>query len=286
MAPRALIVACGLLGALGGALFGFGMERPGTARGSWELVLALAVSTAISATALGAVLARRVTADVHRAGGRATAFSFLFGALNGMLTMATMTALHGPPPGLAVAFFAAIFGGVCSLPFIPAIVAVTIAAGRVSARRGSVAEGAQLRRIPRVAALCLAIASVVLPPKASISLWLHLPLHVTNIALAVILGLLFAELAAAHSLRKESLGPAWELAARPPNTQPRLDFGLGAEVYVCRAHDATYRDDGGVRDIIIGDRARAIDTVRTSLRGHAIAAAIAVASLCTQLALY
>lgn len=288
MARRQLLAAYALIGALGGALFGYGFARPlHTYRESWEFVLALAACTALSATLLGLCVTRTPTDDAHVAGSRATAWSFFFGAFNGVLLVVVTSVAKGSPGGLfiGIALGAAIVGGVCSLPFIPAMVAVAVTAARATGRMGSIAGDAQRRRVLRVAALCLAIASIVLPPRPSTSLWLHVPLHVTNIALAIIVALLFVELAAAASLRKSALGPEWEPSEAKTDAPTELDFGLGNDVFIQRAHDETYRRDLAVRAVIRGDRARAIDTVRTSLRGHVIAAGIAAASLVAQLAL-
>ncbi len=285
MARRELIAACGLIGALGGALFGYALQRPHTYRGSWDLVLALTGCTAISATLLGIALTRTPLADAHRAGARATALSFAFGALNGVLMVAAMALLKGAPGTvlIGIALFAAMFGGVCALPFIPAMVAVAVTAARVTARPGSIADAAQRRRILRVAALSLAIASALLPRRGTTSIWLHLPMHVANVALALIVALLFAELAALARLKKSALGPEWE-----PSTidaPPDVDFGLGSERFIRRAHDETYRHELGVSAIVHGDRDRALDAVRTSLRGHSLAGGIAALALAVQCAL-
>jgi hypothetical protein len=287
MARRELIAAYAMLGALGGALFGYGLQRPHTYRGAWDLILALTVCTAISATLLGIVLTRKPLSDAHVAGSRATALSFVFGALNGVLMVVAMALAKGSPGGLVIgiALFGAMFGGVCALPFIPATVAVAVTAARATGRAGSIAGEAQRRRVLRVAALCLAIASITVPPRASTSLWLHVPLHVTNICLALIVALLFVELAAASTLRKTTL-VGFEPAAFPVDTRAHVDFGLGNEMLIRRAHDETYRADVGVAAVVRGDRAWAIETVNASLRGHAIAAGIATASLVAQLAMH
>lgn len=284
MARRELIIACGLLGALGGALFGYGLQSPRSYRGSWDVIVALTVCTAISATLLGVMLARGPVGDAHQAGSRATALSFAFGALNGVLMVAAMSICKGSPGGLVlgIALFAALFGAVCALLFIPAVVAVSVAASRVTARPGSVADGAQRRRVLRVAALCLAIAAVVLP-RGSRSIWLHVPLHVTNLALALIVAVTAVELSAWLRLQQARLGPEWEPSTT--DAPPDVDFGLGSERFVRRAHDETYRTEVAIGAVVHGDHARALDAVRTSLRGHALGAGVAAASLLAQLTL-
>lgn len=289
MARRELVAACGLIGALGGALFGYGLARPlHSYRGSWDMVLALTICTAISGTLLGLSLGRRPFSDAHQAGARATAHSFLFGGVNGALMVVAMAFFKGSIPGVEtvmVLFFAAMFGGVCSIPFIPAMAAVAVAASRVDARPGSIAEAAQRRRIVRVAALCLSVAAIVLPARHGLPIWKHLPIHVTNLALAGIVALVAVELAVLASLRRRKFGPEW-VTGVSNDAPPSIDFGVGTEVLIRRASDETYRTDAIAAEVVRGDRERAMGIVKGSLRGHLIAAAVAALSLFAQLAIH
>lgn len=272
MARRDLIVACGLIGALGGGLFGYAIGRPYNAyRHSWDFVLALSLCTALSASLLGHFLAK-VKGDAHAAGMRATWLSFVFGAFNGVLMTFATSFLHGAPNAteiLFVIFIAAIFGGVCAIPFIPAIVAVAISAARVNARKDSVAEAAQRRKILRTAALALALASALIP-ESRVPLHFHLPLHVTNVAIAIIVALIVSEVSLLRALRE----------AAP---QRSMDYGLGGETVTLADADETYRKPVTVHAVIHGDRARALETARVAMRGHLIAVGVAALSMLTQI---
>ena len=272
MARKELIAACALIGALGGALFGATVAPPHHSyRGSWEAVIGFALCTALSATLLGFVLARRPAPDTFDAVTRAVGFSFVFGALNAALMVASMSILHGRPSGGAVFMviaIAAVVGAICAVPFIPAIIAVAVTAHDATARGDSIAEHAQRRRVLRVAAMSLALAGLVVPV-SRIPIRFRVPAYVTGLALLILATLLAIELAAWRSLRHAN--------------QTSIDYGVGDELIVTRAYDETYRCDAVVASVVKGSRETARAIAGHSLRGHAIALAIALSALAIQL---
>jgi hypothetical protein len=284
MARREVVASCGLIGALGGALFGYAIMRPHyTYRGSWDFVLALTVCTAISGTLLGLFL-RTERADAHAAGMRATWLSFVFGGLNGALMILAMSFLKGAPRGGDAIFiigFAAIFGGVCSIPFIPAIAAVAVMATKVDGRPNTIVEGAQRRRVLRVALMSLAIAAAFVPRSERVPFHLHLPMVVIGVAVVSTVILIVIDLFALDALRGSSIDGDLEPASR--EVVPDIDFGVGGERLMVRAYDSTYRADVVPSVVVYGSRAEALARVEKTLRGHAIALGVTVAALALQL---
>lgn len=281
MARDELVGACALIGALGGALFGFVFARSGTDWQYWQwgLVLTLTVCTTISATLLGLFLARR-GGGVSVAGGRAAWASFVAGGFNGVLMALAMTLTKGSPAHaglIELTIAAAIFGTVCAIPFAPAIIVATTTAAATDTRPQSIAARSQGRRVLRNAMVCLAAAGVCVTPDRRAPLAAHLPAYVMTIALAAAIGLLVIDAVVRRALRPDD--HAWEPAAEGMTADRTLDYGIGLELLMRRAHDETYR--AGVRATELrrgnADRARAI--VEGSMRGHAIAAFAVAAAL-------
>jgi len=267
VARRELVVACTLIGALGGALFGFALVRSGDRS---HLIASLTVCTALSATLLGWFLARRID-DAIVVGGRAVWASFVAGAFNGVLMIVPVGMFgHLGSAGVEAALAAAIFGTICAIPFAPAIIVVAMTAAYADARADSIAARSQGRRVLRNAVVCLASAAglfgALRAERAA-----HVPLFVSATALGVIAIVIALEL---HALRR--LAPragSWEPAPDGIRVDETLDYGVGLELWIRRAHDETYREVAAAIEVHRGDRERARGLIVDSLRGHGLASA-------------
>jgi hypothetical protein len=277
MARRELVIACGLIGAFGGLLLGYVFARTGGFRHwHWNLVVAPTVCTAISATALGAFLARPAAAMV--VGGRAAWASFLAGSFNGVLMVVPVSLFepHGPASA-ALLLPAALFGAVCALPFAPAIVVVAMTAAYADARVDSIAARSQGRRVVRNALVCAGAAAALIGRRAEDPWFVHLPLYVLGLAVFAVLAFAIVELVAIRALGRLDAG-SWEPVADGVPIADAVDYGVGFGTRVRRAHDETYRASARVIEARRGDAARAIEVLRETLRGHAVAASACAAA--------
>jgi len=286
MAPRDLVIACSVIGALGGAMFGSLFSTPGyrTPWHGWESVFAIGIPTTVSATLLGLALANRALGrTAWTAVGQAIAFSFVAGGLNGVLVLATMAVAKGSPSldlrVLAIASAACGFGMLCAIPFVPAIAAATVSAARVHARTGSMAEASQRRRIARTVAVSLAIAAALVPAR-------HGPVSMTIAVSAFFVTLLLTAVDAFALGRVRALVTScgWERAESEPEAATIVDFGIGSEIWFRRREDETYRSTSTARELRRGDPLLMRSVATDSLRGHAIAAAVAFAAVIVKLA--
>ncbi len=276
MARRELVIACALIGAFGGAMFGFVFARNGSGWQHWQwgVVVALTASTAISATLLGVFLARGGDAPAI-ASGRAAWASFVAGSFNGVLmvfAMAVQRDVSSHENLLGLLFGAAIVGVFCAIPFAPALIVVTATAASSDARARSVAARAQGRSVIRNAMLCLAVAAAFIVPNPRAPLAVHVPAYVMALAIAAAIVLFAIDLAVYRALRLDD-GP-WEPAPHDISAERTIDYGLGFDLVMRRAHDETYRERVRAIELRRGsvDRARAV--VASAMRGHAIAAVV------------
>lgn len=273
MARRELVVACTLIGALGGALFGYALVRSGERS---HLIASLTVCTALSATLLGWFLARR-TDGATLVGGRAVWASFVAGAFNGVLMIVPVGMFgHVGAGGLGAIAAAAIFGTICAIPFAPAIIVVAMTAAYADARADSIAARSQGRRVVRNAVVCLASAAalfgVLRAERAA-----RVPLFVSASALAVLAIAIALEL---HALRRVAPpSGSWEPAPDGVRVDETLDYGVGHDLWIRRAHDETYREPAAALEVHRGDRRRARAVIVASLRGHGLASAGALLAL-------
>ncbi|MBI2388269.1 MAG: hypothetical protein HYV09_01520 [Deltaproteobacteria bacterium] len=279
-----LIASCAAIGALGGALFGwlFARPLPTWPYWTWEPVATFGVATAISATLLGWVLSRATTTP-REAMMRGALSTMAAGAFNGALLVVysqlfqTRDPLHFGTLGLLVV--ATLGGAVFAIPFVPAVVSVAISAARVQARRATIAGGSQRRRVVRAAVTSLALAAMFIPLNRLVPWFALLPVDVAVFALVVTVGLVLLDVNAARVLARATRGPDWVPAPRVPDGAAMLDFGIGDELWVRRVNDETYRAAAKVPLAQRGDAFMARAVVRDTLRGHAVAAALCVASL-------
>lgn len=277
MARKELVIGCALIGAFGGALFGYAITRVGT----WGVVAALTVCTAVSATLLGWFLARRAD-DALVVGGRATAMSFVAGAFNGVLLVIPMSLVgRHVAASLGMALAAAVAGTLAAIPFAPAIIVVAMTAAYADARTDSIAGRSQGRRVVRNALACVAVAGALIGRRAQDPLAAHVPLYVAGGAALLLFAIVALELYALGTLPAQpSVG--WEPAPDGVELDHVVDYGVGVFVTIRRASGDGYRDAPITVDARRGDRANARALLRASLRGHAVASAVAtLATLAT-----
>lgn len=274
VARRDLTLACTVIGAVGGALFGAMFSAPGyrTPLHGWEAILAVAGPTTLTATALGSLLQRRALTAKNLAY-EAALFTFAAGAFNGVFILGVVALVEwhlSVDPQLATICVAAmIFGLVAALPFAPAIAAAAHASTQVRARRGSLGEASQRRRLARTVAFSLTLAAVFVPTKHVLLVRL-----VPSLALLCTLVLLAYERSAVRSIAAEGFVPVLEAA----DGDAPLDFGVGEQLWARRIRDASYRA-AAAAELRLGDREWVERTTRESLRGHAMMAGVALAVL-------
>lgn len=275
MRPRLLSLPFGLIGAVGGGLFG-SLLREGRA-----MVAILIASTTLCAIGLARVVEQARTAN------RAMLFTIFgapfAGAVNGALTILVSSMVIGPRTAATFHHLGygllgcAILGAIVSIFFVLPLALVTGSANSVHARIGSIAWDSQRRRVLRVAAMSTVVVACIMPSSRY-----GFP-GVASVALTLVL--VFVAITDWDALRSlVTIDHQWQ-KNQPLQGGSIVDLGVGDDRWSRASVAETYRGDAAPF-VVWGDEATTRVILRESLSIAQLCAVSAVGALVLRLIVF